>query len=111
MTRKTLKELLEQKTSKEINDFNNLKKEHGLNPESDEARKILEQIEEDSNCLKKFMDKYNEVEYKLKDLAEDAGIEFDKALFVILYEETATLDYGVFGENAIALILSEKVFD
>ncbi len=111
MTKRALKELLEQKTSKEMNDFNDLKKKHGLNPESDEARKVLEQIEEDSECSKKFMDKYNEIEYKLKNLAEDARVEFEKAIFVILYEKTATLDYGLFGENAIALILSEKVFD
>lgn len=111
MTRRALKKVLEPKTSKEMNDFNDLKKKHGLNPESDEARKVLEQIEEDSECLKKFMDKYNEIECKLKNLAEDARVEFEKAIFVILYEETATLDYGLFGENAIALILSEKVFD
>ena len=111
MARRPLKNLLDPKTSKEMNDFNDLKKKHGLNPESDEARKVLEQIEEDSECLKKFMDKYNEIEDKLKNLAEDARVEFEKAIFVILYEETATLDYGLFGENAIALILSEKVFD
>ncbi len=111
MTRRALKNLLEPKTSKEMNDFNDLKKKHGLNPESDEARKVLEQIEEDSECLKKFMDKYNEIEDKLKNLAEDARVEFEKAIFVILYEETVSLDYGLFGENAIALILSEKVFD
>lgn len=111
MARRPLKNLLEPKTSKEMNDFNDLKKKHGLNPESDEARKVLEQIEEDSECLKKFMDKYNEIEDKLKNLAEDARVEFEKAIFVILYEETVSLDYGLFGENAIALILSEKVFD